>query len=245
MSVIDSHCHIGQGTRKSVFVEELLRQMDSLDVTRAVICTVDQYVAVYNREGNDEVIAAIRNWPDRFWGLAAVNPWFGDRGVEELSRCFNEGLVGLKLNSHLQGFVLSEPLVHPLIEICQRNNGVVYAHTGTPITAEPFQLAELARTFPEVPMVLGHMGFADYFYDAVHATLQSDNIYLETSLIDINNIANAIEKVGAERILFGSDYPESDLSLEIEKMAMIEMIDKQHQAIMHENAISLWGEQSR
>ena len=62
---------------------------------------------------------------------------------------------------------------------------MVYAHTGTPITAEPFQLAELARTFPDVPMVMGHMGYTDFWYDAVPAALQSENIYLETSLIDM------------------------------------------------------------
>jgi len=54
---------------------------------------------------------------------------------------------------------------------------------------------------------MGHMGYTDFWYDAVPAALQSENIYLETSLIDIMNIQNAIEKVGAERILFGSDYP--------------------------------------
>ncbi len=76
MSIIDSHCHIGQGLRKKVNAEELLRQMDVAGVSRAVLCTVDQFLAVKNREGNDEVIRAVNSWPDRFWGLAASNPWF-------------------------------------------------------------------------------------------------------------------------------------------------------------------------
>ena len=79
-------------------------------------------------------------------------------------------------------------------------------------------------------MVMGHMGYTDFWYDAVPAALQSENIYLETSLIDIMSIQNAIEKVGAERILFGSDYPESDLSLELEKISMIDMDDMNGEA---------------
>ncbi len=70
------------------------------------------------------------------------------------------------------------------------------------------------------------LGYTDFWYDAVPAAPQSENIYLETSLIDIMNIQNAIEKVGAERILFGSDCPESDLSLELEKIAMVDMNDE-------------------
>ena len=244
MSMIDSHCHLGIGTRKRATVDELLREMDAADVARAVICTVDQFLAVRNRQGNDEVIAAVKKWPDRFWGLAAANPWFAQQAVEELQRCLEAGLVGLKINSHLQGFVLSDPLVHPLVRTCRRHGGAIYAHTGTPITAEPFQLAELARTFPDVPMVMGHMGFADFWYDAVPAALQSDNVYLETSLIDVMNIANAVEKVGPRRILFGSDFPEMDLSLEVEKTAMIDVPDQHRRLITADNALALWGGRS-
>ncbi len=240
MSIIDSHCHIGAGVRKSVTSDALLRTMDEAGVERAVVCTVDQFIAVRNQEGNDDVLRAVQAQPDRFWGLAAVNPWFGDQAVEELERSLDAGLSGLKINSHIQGFVLSDPIVHPLVEVCREYDAPLYAHTGTPITAEPFQLAELARTFPDVTMVMGHMGYTDFWYDAVPAALQSENIYLETSLIDIMNIQNAIEKVGAERILFGSDYPESDLSLELEKIAMVDMNDEARRCILGANAQKVW-----
>ncbi len=215
--------------------------MDDAGVERAVVCSVDQFIAVSNREGNDEVARAVRAEPDRLWGLAAVNPWFGDQGVEELRRSLDAGLSGLKLNSHLQGFVLSDPIVHPLVEVCRNYDVPLYAHTGTPITAEPFQLAELARTFPEVTMVMGHMGYTDFWYDAVPAALQSENIYLETSLIDFMNIQTAIEKLGAHRILFGSDFPESDLSLELEKISMLEMSDADRGLVLGANAQTVWA----
>jgi uncharacterized protein len=239
--VIDSHCHVGMGIRKKLSPDDLLRQMDRNNVALAVICTVDQYVAVRNREGNDQILAAVRNWPDRFWGLAAVNPWFQQQGVDELKRCMDAGLSGLKLNGRLQGFQLSDPLVHPLIETCRDFGGVVYAHTGTFITSEPFQLSELARTFPDVSMIAGHSGFADLWLDAVPAALQLPNIFLETSLIDLMNIGNAVEKLGAERVLFGSDAPESNLSLELRKLEMVEMSASDRRRVMHDNAAALWG----
>ena len=241
MPIIDSHCHIGAGVRKGATSESLLRAMDSAGVNRAVLCTVDQFIAVRNREGNDSVLSAVEAHPDRFCGLAAVNPWFGEQAVEELRRNLDAGLKGLKIHSHLQGFVLSDPVVHPLVEVCREYGAPLYAHTGTPITAEPFQLAELARTFPDVTMVMGHMGYTDFWYDAVPAALQSENIYLETSLIDIMNIQTAIEKVGAHRILFGSDFPESDLGLELEKIMMIDMDDEARGYILGRNAEKSWA----
>jgi predicted TIM-barrel fold metal-dependent hydrolase len=90
-------------------------------------------------------------------------------------------------------------------------------------------------------MILGHMGFADLWTDAVPAALQAENIFLETSLIDLMNIANAVEKVGAKRILFGSDAPESDLALELQKMDLVTMEPDDRRRIMHDNAMLLWG----
>ena len=54
------------------------------------------------------------------------------------------------------------------------------------------------------------------------------------------NIRTAIEKVGADRILFGSDFPESDLSLELEKMSLVEMTGDERRRILGENAAKLW-----
>jgi hypothetical protein len=240
VTVIDSHCHLGAGFRKRVSVDDLLREMDRAGVEMAVVTTVDEFIAVSNREGNDEVLRAVRSHRDRLRGLAAVNPWFREQGVRELKRCLEAGLSGLKLNSHLQGFVLSDPIVHPLVETCRAFGVPLYAHTGTPIVAEPFQLAELARTFPDVPMVLGHMGYTDFWYDAVPAALQSENIYLETSLIDIMSIRTALDKVGAGRILFGSDFPESDLALELEKMSLLDMTAEDRARVLGGNAERLF-----
>jgi len=67
---------------------------------------------------------------------------------------------------------------------------------------------------------------------------------METSLIDLMNIGNAVEKLGAERVLFGSDMPESDLSLELQKLEMVDMDPHSRQRVMHDSAMELWGRRS-
>ena len=239
--IIDSHCHLGQGTYKKVTLSDLLRVMDAAGVSRAVICTVDEYIAVRNREGNDEIIAACRQYPDRFWGLAAVNPWFGQEGADEFRRCLDAGMVGLKINSHLQGFLLNDPIMYPLLEICQHYGVPAYFHTGTPITSMPWQLTELAGHFPEVRFIQGHMGWSDFWYDTIAAAAAAPNVWLETSLMYMGLLSEAPEVVGTHRILFGSDFPQSDIALEIENIVSFQKFDQEMvRAILHDNAAAFW-----
>jgi len=218
-SIIDAHCHIGQGYAMTQTAEELLRQMDECGVEKAVICSAEPQIAVYNREGNDFLLAAAKDHPDRFIPFAACNPWFGARAVEELRRCFREGCRGLKLHPPLQGFSLAQEIVYPLLEVCREFSAPAYFHTGTLLCSEPFQLLELSRRFPDVNFIMGHMGATDYWYDGVPAAAKTQNIYLETSAAAvIGSVTRSLKELGAGRILFGSDSPIFRLKLELTKI---------------------------
>ncbi len=218
LDIIDAHCHVGAGRFKRQSPELLIKQMDACGVAKSVISPVDEFVSVNNREGNDYIISEITKCPDRIVGFAVANPWFGDDAVEELKRAQGCGLKGLKVNSFLQGFLLNDSLMYPLIEVCRESGLPVYFHTGTPVCAMPFQLRNIAERFPDVNFIMGHSGFADFWYDAIPAATGLDNIFLETSFIDIGIIGEAVNKLGEDRVVFGSDSPVSDLSLEIYKI---------------------------
>ena len=235
MQIIDSHCHIGLDRDKKLISSELIKMMDECKVDKAIVCSVDKYIAVYNKEGNDFLIKAVKEFPDRLIGFATVNPWYGERAVKELKRAISNGLKGLKLNSSLQGFILNDELVYPLIKTAQSLEIPVYFHTGTPICAMPFQLAEIALQFPEVNFIMGHMGFSDFWYDTVPAAKKSSNIYLETSFIDVDTINKAIKEVGIDRIIFGSDVPVSNMRLELNKINLLEVGNLEKEKILEKN----------
>lgn len=238
--LVDAHCHIEPG---STSVEELLSAMDNLGIRKAVICPADRYIAVLNREGNEYILKAVHEHPNRFIGFATVNPWFGRQAVKELKRFHDMGLRGLKINSFLQGFLLNDELVHPLVETCEKLRMPIYFHTGTPISAMPFQLADLARKFPNVSFIMGHMGYSDFWYDAVPAAKRSENIYLETSHMWVDLIRESVKKVGADRVLFGSDFPKSELSLELEKVKRyLDVSDEERGMILGRNLLKLIDE---
>jgi len=76
-------------------MEELIRDMDEDGVACSVICGFAWRDAGLCRDDNDYVMEAVRRYPDRFIGLAVVNPMAGQEAVREMERCAQGGLRGV------------------------------------------------------------------------------------------------------------------------------------------------------
>lgn len=235
MKWIDSHVYIGQGEHLQITEEELLSQMDEAKVAVAIICPVDRCLAVLNREGNELMLSAVRRHPDRLVGMASANPWYGDAAVRELRRSLEAGLAGLMIHALYQGFRLSDHLVDPLLEVAAEYGVPVYTHTGTAGIAEPLQVAELARRFPQVNFIMGHAGSSDYGEDAVYAMAFADNIWLETSRNGPGNFNFFKIRNLTSRVVFGSSAPEYIPAIEIETLCDVFTTPAEQKAILREN----------
>ena len=55
----------------------------------------------------------------------------------------------------------------------------VYVGTGKPVQSLPLQLTEVARRFPKVNFMMGHMGHTDFWIEAIPAAAAVPNIYAE------------------------------------------------------------------
>jgi len=240
MRRIDAHVRLGQGVHLQLSVDELLRQMDEAEIELAVACPVDRYLAVFNAEGNNLILDAVRQHPDRLVGMASANPWYGPPAVDEVRRALEAGLHGLTLHSVYQGFRLSDHLVDPLLAVAAEQAAPVYVHTGTAGIAEPFHVVELARRFPTVHFIIGHSGSSDYGEDAVRAMEFAGNLWLETSR---NGPANLnFQKLHGltSRIVFGSGAPEYVPAAEIETVCGIFSTPQEQELIFWENAHALF-----
>lgn len=236
MRIIDAHCHLGEGFDIKVSPEELLNEMDKNGVQKAIIYPADKFIAVYNKEGNDYIMDCVKRFPDRFISFATVNPWYGEKGISELKRCLDKGAKGLILHPFLQGFLLNDKLVFPLLEEMEKYNLSVYFHTGTLVSSEPYQLCDLAEKFPEVNLIMGHFAFSDYWNDIILAGKNVKNIYFETSLTWPDMISSVLNEIGEDRVIFGSGFPQNPLKIEIEKIG-IACPNKEKQIMIFEKNI--------
>lgn len=239
--VIDAHTHIGRGERLAdtyqvdQSVDLLVSAMAEAGVDKSCVMTVAY--ADYE-EGNKEVHEAVRAHPDRLIGFARAN--LGDRARAEaqIRRCFEEyGFRGLKIHHGLgDGFP-----TRWLMALLQEYRWPLLLHTpANPETIDA--MAHLARTYPGVPVILGHMGGLGTFWPvyvkacALEAK-QIANLHLDTAFQYMYQwVRLAADIAGPEKLLFGSDGPIFHPALSLKVIDLCRFPDSQRALILGGNA---------
>jgi predicted TIM-barrel fold metal-dependent hydrolase len=244
--IIDAHVLAGVGQYHQVDPEQLIDQMDRSGIDMALISPIDREMAIYNREGNDRVLALSRKYAGRFLAYATANPWYEGGAVAELERALGEGAAAVKLHPPLQGFMILEKLVYPLIEVAARHRAPVYVHTGTPAYALPLQLTELALNYPEVSFIMGKNGKSDFWMDVIPALERARNIYGDTAHdFPERGMARMYGGIGSHRMIFSSNHPVARMGLEVEKVRDMDVPDTDKSAILGGNVERLLAERFR
>ncbi len=215
---IDAYCALGVDREYDLTESALLQAMDAAGVDRAVIAPVDRCLAVNNREGNDFVLRAATGHCDRFIPSCCVNPWYGDKAVEELARSLQAGARILVLHPFVQGYQANDELLWPVLDALAGKGVPVYVHTGAPGNSTPWQVVDLAERYPAVDFIMGHCGATDFWNDVIPAGGAAGNVYLESSLARPFVFANYAQELGEHKCIMGSYAPLNELAFEWEQM---------------------------
>lgn len=236
MTIIDGHVV----AEHDATAAGLLTAMDAAAIDVTLLSPADDEVAVRNRDGNDRMLALAASNPDRLRAYAVANPWFGPDAVRELDRAITAGAAAMKINSAVQGFLLLDEIIDPLIRVARHHNVPVYAHTGTPIQALPLQLAELADRFPDVRFIMGRSGRTDFRSDAPTVLDLAPNVYADTSHdYGATGLTNTYRSFGARRMIFCSDHPYATRSDARRAIADIDMSTADRTAVLGGNLAAL------
>jgi predicted TIM-barrel fold metal-dependent hydrolase len=211
--IFDSHMHVGEfGGVFGVSIDRdgLEQLMREHDIDNGVVFYPDNaYVA--------EVVESIPGLYALVWGNPRVPGY-----VEEVARYLaHRKFIGLKLHPLIDGYLPNDPSVHPMIELVLEHDGPVLIHCGHPIFTLPWSIEELAVSFPEAKIVIGHMGHGNavYIQASIDIAARNPNVYLETSGMPMHTkIREAYERVGKTRVLFGTDTPFHHPAVEIAKV---------------------------
>ena len=181
------------------------RLEDLMDEFELDMCIVAAATAEY--PDNRMVGEAVKGHP-RMVPNAVINPNGPGGGVPELERCVGEwGMKGLKLQPQRHGYDADGSAANRVMEFCERNGLSAAIHSGDRCCL-PWQVGQLARRFPTVAVIMNHMGFRYYVDGAINVALETPNIYLDTILVSMPGyLKMAVDKVGADRVIYGSDFP--------------------------------------
>jgi len=212
--IIDAHNHIGTRPGASQTGADLVAKMDQAGVAKSVV-----FPFVEGNFTNDAVKTAYDEFPDRLVPYCAVNPWQPDAAAE-VRRCVSDWkFKGLKLHPTINGFHLADPiLVDPLFEEAGDLGIPIIVHGASDLYNAPPEFAEMARRFPRVKLLMAHMGFFWSVEQAISYAKEIPNLYLETSRAPIFEIATAVLKAGAGKVIWGTDSPFVDYEWEFKKM---------------------------
>ncbi|QEC54204.1 amidohydrolase family protein [Anseongella ginsenosidimutans] len=168
------------------------------------------------RECNDLVLRCVREYPDRFIGQMTLNPQFRRESMEEVARCIDQGMAGLKVYNHVK---INDPLFYPIIEKFIDLKMIILMHVGIgksritydagepPNVSIPSDFVEAAARYPEAMFQFAHLAGGEDWEDACKALKGSPNVYVDIS--GSNNDAEivdfALEYLGEDRIFFGCD----------------------------------------
>jgi hypothetical protein len=226
--VFDAHMHVDDvpSLGWSMSAADCVRRMDDAGVQSAIIMSITDAPAL-NPRVLDLTAAACAEFPDRLFGFARMHPGYGDLAIRLFRSAITDlGFVGLKLHP-------VSTLSHPagadttaLVRAAADLSVPTLFHCGDEPMTTPYQIALLAQQCPEAQIILGHMGGYYHVDDAIAAAERFDNLYLETSAMPFpHKISEAVRRIGAGRVLFGSDGPVCSPILEIEKVRLAGLSD--------------------
>ena len=218
--VIDAHCHVGYGQAMTAPwttrapVEIVLRHMEEAGIDRTVIFPVND--ADYEKP-NQRVAETCGHYQGKFIGFAKHDPETERGRIERLLRheVENLGLKGLKLHKL------------PTREVLD-----VVAGLRIPIIYHPKEVSMfhmIAGGYPQITFFMAHMGCylskdVTWHYQAIDIARRYPNVYLETSGVVAQSFLElAVQELGPDRILFGSDGPENDSRLELFKIRLLKL----------------------
>lgn len=232
---IDAHSHVGYfGGWSDVKItpEELIAQMDEYNVEKAVISTYPI----------KESIQAVDRYPDRLIGAAWVNP--NDPDVLDIMKdaVANHGFKAIKLHPLCQSYLPNDACVFPVAELARELDIPLMIHTGHPPFSLPWSVAQLADIYPDVKMVMIHMGHGNgmYVQSAIDMAKKYPNLYLETSGMPMHTkIKEAYLDVGSDRIMWGLDAPFHHPTVEIQRTIVSGLTDAQLEDVFYNNAKKL------
>lgn len=249
--VFDIHSHIGFYGGKEYRAADALQRMDRNRIARAVVCPFVSGLIDREdfRRANDYVIAAVREHLDRFVGMCALTPAHGRFAVDEFRRCLDQGLSGVKLHPDKHGLysLAGEPMAAVMREV-ESAGAFVFTHSDfNSKVCSPHEVAGLALSFPRAKILLGHFGLDQDLVGQVPRIVKPAlNLFLDSSqTVDHPEavFVTSTARLGAGRVLFGSDAPVISPEVNLKKLEvaveLFGLAPETAQAIVWDNAVAM------
>ena len=265
--IIDSHCHIfpdkiAQKATDSIDIfygisetgvingcgfvgtaKTLIKQCDSTGVEKCLVTSVAT-TPHHAQSINNFISQEVALFPDRFIGFGSLHPE-SETPEEDAEHLTELGLKGVKLHPDIQNFKVDDPKVIKIFNICDKKGLPVLLHTGDSRfdNSNPNRVEKILKMFPDLTVIGAHLGGWSVWDKAPEKLSKYKNFYVDTCssfyALSKARAKEIIDIYGAERVIFGTDFPMWKQEDELEFLFSLDLTEDELKGILHDNLIKI------
>lgn len=222
---------------------EFLGTMDKFEIER---CAVKSTWALFEntREGNERLLQLISSHPDRFVGVAVVNPLL-EETPSRIDEYHSNGVKALALYPALRGYSLGDhQLLNPVLNEARKRKlpvciMAVAMWGGRLPHTDITPLPELALNNPDIEFLVAGVDRAHWHIIKRMKALR--NVSIEISLFaGFDGVKYFVEMLGTNRVHFGTGYGIQMPGVAIERVESSDIPQVDKESIFYENAKRLF-----
>ncbi len=243
--------------RGGVTIENYLEKMDRAGIERSLLIAVragDLNVKESFEIPYERVHEICQQYPDRFSGLAGVDPFRGMQGLRDLEMAVKEyGFVGAHLYPHWFALAPDHAKYYPYYAKCceldipimmQVGQNLIYSRNRRlPSVGRPICLDQVAIDFPELRLLGIHIGvpWAD---EMIAMCWKHEHVYMAGDAYapkywpkELVHYANTY---GREKVMFGTDWPVIDPERAVREIEDLGFREESKRLLMRDNALRVF-----
>lgn len=242
--VIDAHAHLGPWYNFHIPENDAVGMVRTMDAVGIDACISSPHIAIgpNYREGNRQVMGAAEEFPGRIIPYVTINPNYPEAEIpEEIAYWHERGPIrAFKIHPSCHRYKVDGPGYAPMFEYAREHSLPVLSHSWAGDShGGPSLLSKLAEAMPTVKFLFGHSASSWAMVDeACEEAKRRENVFLDLTGSQLLYMAleTMVSRVGAERVLFGSDIPFIDPRPAVGRILMSRLSDDEKRQILGLNA---------
>ena len=244
--------------RSGVTIPDYIKKMDQAGIERSLLIAVragDIRVPESFEVPYESVHKVCSEYPDRFSGLAGIDPFRGMQGLRDLENAVDEmGFVGAHLYPHWCELPPNHRKYYPYYAKCselgipimmQVGHNLVYSRKRRlPSVGKPIYLDQVAIDFPELKLIGIHIGIP-WTEEMISMCWKHENVYTAGDAYAPKywpeSYVHYANSYGQKKVLFGTDWPVIDPVRAVEEFNQLNFRESASQRILRENALEVFN----
>ena len=201
------------------------------------------------------VADACAKYPERFYGLAGIDPFEGMDGVRAFEDAIkNMGFVGAHLYPHWYELAPDHAKYYPFYAKCSELNVPIQMQVGqsmvysqeyrTKSVGQPIALDAVACDFPELKLIGIHVGIP-WHDEMISMAWKHENIFIGCDAHRPKywpkSFIHYLNSYGQDKIIFGTDFPVLEFKKTIDDIDALGLKSEVRKKLLRDNVIRVYG----